>query len=105
MQSNIHANVMRRVHTIHAVRPFMSGTAFAAVLAVGSLYVIGRNVWFAHVVANFNTVLANGNVARFLLVAFLNTRTIVQVLCVAVLFSFAWIVRDLLRSLPTFRFA
>lgn len=105
MTTQIKQNVMRRVHTIHAVRPLLSGTALAAILAVGSLYFIGRNVWFAHVVANFNNVLTNGDVVRFLIVAFLNTRTIVQVLCVAVVFSFVWIVRDLLRMLPSVRFA
>ena len=105
MPTNIHTNVMRRVHMIHAVRPLLSNTAFAAVLAVGSLYLIGRNVWFAHVVANFNNVLVNGNVARFLIEAFLNTRSVVQVLSIAAIFSFVWIARDLVRSIPVLRFA
>lgn len=77
----------------------------AAILAVGSLYLIGRNVWMSHIVANFNNVLAHGDVTHFLIEAFLNTRSIVQVLCVALAFSFIWIVRDLLRSIPAVRFA
>jgi hypothetical protein len=96
---------MRRVHTIHAVRPFVSGTALAIVLGVVSLYFIGRKVWVARVFQNMPNPVHVASVLRFFEAAFFNTNTVVQVLCVAVVFSFAWIVRDLLRSIPSLRFA
>ncbi|MDB5265309.1 MAG: hypothetical protein JWM39_22 [Parcubacteria group bacterium] len=105
MQSKVRANVMRRVHTIHAVRPLLSGTMLAAVLAIGSLYLIGRKVWVARVFENMPNPIHLASVIRFFEAAFFNTSTVVQVLCVAVVFSFFWIARDLIRSLPVVRFA
>jgi hypothetical protein len=101
MQSDIHTNVMRRVHTIHAVRPLLSGTALAAVLSIGSLYLIGRKVWVARVLENMPNPVHVASVLRFFEAAFF----VVQVLCVAVVFSGAWIVRDIVRALPVLRFA
>ncbi len=105
MPSAIHTNVMRRVHTIHAVRPLMSGTAFAAALAIVALYFIGRKVWVARIFENMPNPIHVGSVLRFFEAAFFNTNTVVQVLCVAVVFSALWIVRDLMRALPILRFA
>jgi hypothetical protein len=42
---------------------------------------------------------------RFFGTAFFNTNIAVQALCIAALFSFAWLVRDLARALPSLRFA
>jgi hypothetical protein len=99
MPTNIHANVMRRVHTIHALRPLMSGALFASVLALASLYAIGREVWVAKVVANMPNPIHVIHFLRFFEVAFFNTTTIVQILCIAVLFSFGWLARDFARTL------
>lgn len=104
-ESKIRANVMRRVHTMHAVRPLLSSTALATVLALGSLYLIGRKVWVARVFENMPNPVHVSSVLRFFEAAFFNTSTIVQVLCIALAFSFVWIVRDFLRSVPSFRFA
>lgn len=90
---------MRRVHTIHAIRPLASGTAFAALLATGSLYLIGREVWVARVFENMPSPAHLLSFATFFETAFFNTTTVVQVLCVAILFSFVWIVRDFVRSI------
>jgi hypothetical protein len=78
MQSDIHTNVMRRVHTIHAVRPLLSGTALAAVLSIGSLYLIGRKVWVARVLENMPNPVHVASVLRFFEAAFFNTNTVVR---------------------------
>src|SRR4051812_32187716 len=98
MPSDIHANVMRRVHTIHAVRPLLSGTILAAILSIGSLYLIGREVWVAKVFTNMPNPVHITSAIRFFEAAFFNTTTVVQVLCVAVVFSFVWLAYDLVRS-------
>lgn len=105
MQSDIHANVMRRVHTIHAVRPLVSGTALAVLLSLGSLYFIGREVWVARVFANMPNPVHVASVVRFFEAAFFNTTTVVQVLCITVLFGLFWLARDLTRSIQLPRFA
>lgn len=105
MASNTHDIVMNRVRTMHRLRPLLSGTVFAGLLSLGSLYAIGREVWVSHVLANFTNVLANGDVARFLFAAFFNTTLIVQILCVATVFGFVWLARDFARSLPTLQLA
>lgn len=105
MQSDIHANVMRRVHAIHAVRPLLSGTMLGAVIALVSLYLIGRKVWVARVFENMPNPVHFAALLRFFEAAFLNTTAIVQILCVLTVFGFVWLVRDLLHSLPTVRFA
>ncbi|HEV7121559.1 MAG TPA: hypothetical protein VGN56_01880 [Candidatus Paceibacterota bacterium] len=105
MASHIKQNVMRRVHTIHAVRPLFSGTAFAALLALGSLYLIGRKVWVARVFENMPNPVHVASVLRFFEAAFFNTNSIVQALCIVTAFSFVWLVRDAVRTLPMLRFA
>ncbi|MDB5237523.1 MAG: hypothetical protein JWL88_625 [Parcubacteria group bacterium] len=105
MPTPIHTNVMRRVHTIHTVRPLLSSTALAAVLSIGSLYLIGRKVWVARVFENMPNPIHIASVLHFFEAAFFNTSTIVQVLCVAVLFSFVWLVRGFARSVPLLRLA
>lgn len=97
MESRIKQNVMRRVHTIHAVRPFTSGTAVAFALLGVSLYAIGRVVFVAQV---FRNMPSGGDVAaifQFFLAAFMNTSFVVQVLSVLVVMSALWMVRDISR--------
>lgn len=105
MTSNIQQNVMRRVRTIHGVRPLFSGTAPAVLLALGSLYLIGRKVWVARVFENMPNPVHIASVARFFEAAFFNTNSIVQVLCIVAAFSFVWLARDAMRALPALRFA
>jgi hypothetical protein len=66
---------------------------------------IGRKVWVAKVIANMPNPIHVASVLHFFTAAFLNTNTVVQVLCVATVFSFAWITRDLIRAIPQLRFA
>jgi len=102
---NTHTIVMRRVHRMHALRPIVSNAMIAALLSLGSLYFIGREVWVAHVITNFTNVLAHGNVLQFILAAFLNTRSVVQLLTIATLVGVLWLFRELARSVPTLRLA
>lgn len=95
--SNIETTVMRRVQTAHMIRPLLSNAALALVLFALALYGVGREVWVAKVFENA----PHGNVLadlQFFLAAFLDTRLIVQALCLAVIFAFAWFVRDLVRG-------
>lgn len=105
--SDIQSVVMRRVHTVHAIRPFISSTMLAAILSLGSLYLVGREVWVAKVLVNIPNPLNVVSTLRFFEVAFLNTTTLVQVLCVIVAFSVVWILRDMVRALrlPAMRMA
>jgi len=105
MQSNIQANVMRRVHTIHTVRPLLSGTMLAAILSFGSLYLLGREVWVAKIFTNMPNPVHVASVLRFFEAAFFNTTTLVQVLCISVLFGIVWLARNLARSIEFPRFA
>ncbi|KND51600.1 MAG: hypothetical protein AB202_03480 [Parcubacteria bacterium C7867-007] len=105
--SDIQAVVMRRVHTIHAIRPLVSSTMLAALLSLGSLYMVGREVWVAKVFVNMPNPLHVASTLRFFEAAFFNTTTVVQVLCIVVAFSVVWILRDLVRvlRLPELRIA
>ncbi|MEK7510873.1 MAG: hypothetical protein AAB582_01380 [Patescibacteria group bacterium] len=98
-ESTIHKNVMRRVRTIHTVRPLASMTALSAFLLLGALWGIGRQVWVAQVFENMPSLADAGAVTRFVLAAFMQTEFIVQALTVIVLMAVAWIVRDGVRSL------
>lgn len=98
-QSRIHTNVMRRVRTIHTVRPLLSTTAFSAILFLGALWGIGKQVWVAQVLENMLSLADVGAVSTFVLAAFINTEFIVQVLTVLALAAAIWIVRDGVRSL------
>ncbi|HVW71828.1 MAG TPA: hypothetical protein VHB93_01600 [Candidatus Paceibacterota bacterium] len=93
----IEQTVMRRVRVARMVRPLLSNAALALVLFTLALYGVGREVWVAKVFENA----PHGNVLadlRFFLTAFLDTRLIVQTLCVAVVFAFVWFIRDLVRG-------
>ena len=98
-ESTIHKNVMRRVRTIHTVRPFTSMTALSAFLLLGALWGIGRQVWVAQVFQNMPSLADVGAVTRFAVAAFIHTEFLVQALTVVVLMAVAWIVRDGVRSL------
>jgi len=80
-ESSIERVVMRRVHRIHRLRPFISNGALAALVALLALYGIGREVWVARVFQNMphNDPVA---ISRFYLAAFDHTRLVVQALAV-----------------------
>ena len=89
--------VMRRVRAAHALRPLLSNAALALALFTLALYGVGREVWVAHVFQNapHQDVLA---LARFFLAAFLDTRLIVQALCLTAIAALVWFMRDVLRA-------
>jgi hypothetical protein len=94
--SHIESTVMRRVQVARVVRALLSNVALALVLFTLALYGVGREVWVAHVFQNapHGDVLA---VARFFLAAFIDTRLIVQALCLTTLAAFVWLMRDLVK--------
>jgi hypothetical protein len=98
-ESVIHKNVMRRVRTIHAVRPLLSATALSTLLLLGTLWGIGTQVWVARVFQNMPSLADLGGLARFVLAAFLNTELLVQAFTIVALLAAIWLVRDGMRSL------
>ncbi len=94
--STIEQVVMRRVHTVHALRPILSGGALALAIFVFALWGIGREVWVARVFENApHGLLASLN---YFVYAFESTRVTVQALCVAAFFGMLWFFRDLFRA-------
>lgn len=94
--SDIEYAVMRRVRTVHMLRPFVSGTTLALALALFALWGIGREVWVARVFENAPTDLLLA--PRFFADAFLNTQIAVQALSLAAFGGIVWFFRDLLRT-------
>jgi hypothetical protein len=104
--SNIERIVMRRVNTIHALRPFVSGGALALVVFVFALWGIGREVWVAHVFQNAPSIADVSASVSFWIAAFSDTRAPVQALSVAAFAALVWFFRDLVRAAPrTFAFS
>ncbi|MDO8408258.1 MAG: hypothetical protein Q7S95_03425 [bacterium] len=99
--SNIERVVMRRVHTIHFIRPFFSVEALAFAVFAAALWGIGREVWVAHVFQNaphsenvFATI-------RFYFSAFENTRLLVQVLALTTFAALIYLARETARNLAS----
>ena len=103
-QSKIHTNVMRRVHTIHALRPLTTTTALSTLALLLAVWGIGQQVWVAQVFSNMPSLTDTASVARFVLVAFAHTEFVVQALTVIALAAIVWLVADALRSLRQTRF-
>lgn len=97
--SSIHKNVMRRVRTIHVMRPLMSTTAFSTLLLLGALWGIGRQVWVARVFENLSFTTDLATFTNFLVSAFTQTEFVVQALTVLALAAFVWIIRDGVQNL------
>lgn len=96
-QSKIHTNVMRRVHTVHALRPLTTTTALSTLALLLSLWGIGKQVWVAQVV---NNMPSDGvAVARFMLAAFTHTEFVVQALVVLAFAAALWLVIDAAKNL------
>src|SRR3989344_7112396 len=85
-------NVMRRVRTIHAIRPFVNAMTLAALVASAALYGIGREVWVAKVLENSPTDIVSATL--FLASPFSETELIVQALSVLVLVSVVYLARE-----------
>lgn len=105
MESKIKQNVMRRVHTVHTLRPLLSGGVLGTVVLAGSLFLIGRLVFVAQVFRNMPSLADATAVARFLLEAFVHTDFVVQALTLLVVLSLAWIARDIARVVAVGRTA
>lgn len=103
-QSKIHTNVMRRVHTIHALRPLTTTTALSTLALLLAVWGIGRQVWVAQVFNNMPSFTDTASFARFMLVAFAHTEFVVQALTVIALAAALWLVVDALRGLRQARF-
>lgn len=97
---------MRRVHVIHAARPFLSGTTLASVLFLLAVWGLGREVWVSHIVQNMPQATNIAALTRFFTAAFLNTRFVVQVLTLLAGTAFVYALADFMRALRTnYRFA
>lgn len=91
-QSNTHAVVMRRVRTIHRLRPLFSSATVAGLLFVVSLYAVGREVWVARVFQNMPHIQDVAAVIQFFLSAFLSTSHVVQLTLLLTAFALAWFI-------------
>jgi hypothetical protein len=96
--SDIESVVMRRVRTVHSMRPFVSGAGVAALVVLFALWGIGREVWVAKVFENapHQDLIAAG---RFFLSAVMGTRLIVQALIAAALAATIYLARETARLL------
>lgn len=104
--SSIHTNVMRRVRTIHTLRPLTSMTAFSVALLVLALWGIGREVWVAQVFANMPSVADVAAFTRFVASAFLHTDAIVKTLTVLAAGAGIMVIADAVQNLRgSLRFA
>jgi hypothetical protein len=98
-RSAISRVVMNRVHTIHAIRTFLTGNILACVVFAASLWGIGREVWVSHVFQNMPSIQNVPAVMQFYAYAFLDTRTIVQVLALLTAAAFIWLLYGTLSML------
>ncbi len=95
--SDIEYIVMRRVRRVRALRPFLSGTAFAALVLTLALWAIGREVWVARVFENGPHSWVGHT--EYLAYAFEHTRVIVQALTLTVLAAGLYLARAAARRL------
>ncbi len=97
--SRIKQVVLRRARTIRLVRPLLSDAFLGSVVAVVSLYAIGREVWVARVLENMPSPANIASFVRFFEVAFLNTSFAVQLLSVLLIAGMVWVARDAVQGL------
>jgi hypothetical protein len=91
--------VMRRVRTVHAFRPLFSASGVSVVVFVAALWGVGREVWVARVFQNEPSLTNISAIAHFYLLAFLDTRLIVQILSVLVIAAFISFVRNTAQTI------
>jgi hypothetical protein len=95
--TNIEKNVMRRVRTIHTLRPLVSGGTLAALVCLLALWGIGREVWVARVFQNMPQTSDFANLATFWFAAFTHTRLLVQALALVCVASVIYLARETAR--------
>lgn len=91
-QTKIEQNVMRRVRRVYYLRPVVSGSTLSVLIALFSLYGIGREVWVARVFENAPSDFFA--IVRFLAYAFQHTDLVVQILALLTLISVAYLARE-----------
>lgn len=99
MESQIKQNVMRRVRTVHTLRPFTSTTAIAGVAVLVSVYELGRLVFVAQVFRNMPAIQDVFALLQFFVSAYLNTDFAVQLFTLLTILGVAWMARDIARTL------
>ena len=97
--SNIQKNVMRRVRTVHAVRPWLRTRMLSLIAIVVGLVGIGHEVFVAQVIANMPSVTDVAALTRFFASALFNTEFAVQVMVGLCVIAFVWFVVDGAKSL------
>lgn len=97
--SPIQATVMRRVHTIRALRLAFSPLPTSVVLFALSLSVFGREVWVAHVIQNLSVIHTPEALLSFGVSAFVNTRFVVQVVTILMGGAMVWFAYGIQRML------
>lgn len=103
--SHIQRNVMRRVHTIRALRLAFSPLPTSVVLFGISLAIFGREVWVAHVLQNLAFVHSPESFLAFSVSAFVNTRFVVQVVTILMGGAVVWFTYGIQRILTnSYRF-
>ncbi len=94
--TNLADVVMRRVHTIHTIRPLVSGAMLAFIIMAAALYGIGREVWVAKVFENAPTDLLAA--LQFFLTAFGHTQITVQAFTIIAAGAMLWFFKDVTRA-------
>lgn len=100
-RSNIEKKVMRRVHTIHRLRPVVSLSMCSFVVGALALWGIGKEVWVARVFENMPRSSDLLSVGRFYFAAFSSTELLVQALVLATIVSCLYVVRGTVRTFST----
>ncbi len=92
--------VMRRVRAIHFLRPIVSGSALALLVAFVALYEIGREVWVAKIFENMPGDILSA--LQFSLMAFSNTEFTVQALTIITGAAALWVAKDIGKTVVRF---
>jgi hypothetical protein len=90
--------VMSRVHTIHALRPFVSTAAFCVALVVVSVYAVSREVWVAMIVRNMPRLTDVVGLWNFFSYAFIHTGLLVQALSVVTVGASILLIQDSIKA-------
>lgn len=93
---------MRRVYTVRALRPLISGGALAAFVLVVALWGIGREVWVARVFNNMPHSADIVALGQFWVYAFVHTHVIVQILVLMVAVATVYLARVTARLIASF---
>ena len=97
--SIIKSVVMSRVRSIRALQMLLSTITASVVVLVVSLWGIGREVWVSRVIQDMPSLTNVGAVSRFYLVAFMDTRFVVQALSLITVAAFVWFVYNAIATL------